>query len=1061
MRDKLAGWGVAVILALSGAVAGGEEWACSPWTWEAPAPLPLRLSAVVAQGGAFWGFGPSGVAVSADGLTWQHRTWRNGQMKAVVWTGREFIGVAGNVVAASPDGVSWSVRHEIWQDPIFFTYDLRSIAWNGERFVVVGEDYSGRFSMWSPAMLTSPDGVNWSRGSFPAAADPSHASLSAVVWTGDRFVAVGSYLLASRDGESWSSDETVSGTAVAAGGGIMVVAGDEGIRISRDLEAWEALPTPVSEARLQFLGGRFWLAGRCANCPDHEPSLWSSADGRNWRRERLDDPLSIRGLALAGERLVAVGDGAAVRDATGRFRTRRATLSSGLTALAAGPAALVAVGQRGEILASVGGEAWQRVLWGGAAALADVTWGPAGFVAVGEGVSLVSGDGVAWSRHPSPEGVGLARVVAAGARYLAVDWGTGMYLSEDGVSWARVDLAGLAAPLSFFNDLAVGDGTIVASAWNRDAGGTLLASRDGTTWTKVADTASGLPELAWGGGRFLATDFDKVLASQDGTSWQVVHTGLELVGLQWLGDRFLAWDRDGTCFVSGDGASWQAIRGPGEPATRSVGAALFRLTADGAIQRSTCGPAEPPLWLPSLAHLPGAGGTLWRSDVELHNPGPAPITAGLVATPRGAGVPAAALGLALGPGEARRLDDVLAGWLGIEEAATVVLSSWGGGALAVARTYNAAATGTYGQFIPPQAASVAVPPGGEGRLLLLGHAADRRRGVRTNIGLVAVGDAAVVDVELWRGDGTRLGTLRSSVPAGSSGQLNDVFRAVASGDAAVAYAVVRPDPAGGGVLAYASVVDNVTGDPVLVTPARAVAAGEAAWLPGAGHVTGLGGSVWRTDLELHNPGGDVALAEVDLFPRDQAGGPVASVTVSVPAGASVRLEDVVWTQFRRQGGATLRVRPTRGRVMTAARSYTLSGDGRFGQFVPALSAGDAVTPETPARLLMLRQTGTGGFRTNLGLVNVTALEAVVDLNVLDAAGRPLGRLTRSLGPWASVQLTEALRLVAPAGADDAVAVVATSTPGAAVLAYSCLIDNRTNDPVFVPAQPEPRPAFMP
>ena len=35
---------------------------------------------------------------------------------------------AANTVVASRDGITWETRHEVWQDPIFFTIRLTSIA---------------------------------------------------------------------------------------------------------------------------------------------------------------------------------------------------------------------------------------------------------------------------------------------------------------------------------------------------------------------------------------------------------------------------------------------------------------------------------------------------------------------------------------------------------------------------------------------------------------------------------------------------------------------------------------------------------------------------------------------------------------------------------------------------------------------------------------------------------------------------------------------------------------------------------------------------------------------
>ena len=233
----------AVLLALASSLvlpvmAAAEEWACSPWETISPSPFPLDLATVVHASGQFWGFGATGVAVSPDGLRWQRKSRVSGQLSSALWTGTEFLGTAGNTVVASSDGVRWSVRHEAWQDPIFFTIDLRSIASGGGRFVAVGEDYSGRFYMWSPVVLTSADGVTWSRPPLPPVSDSSHSSLSSVIWAKGRFLASGSYLLSSPDGESWTVNESVTGASLASDGDLVVVAGDEGLSLSRDLSAW-------------------------------------------------------------------------------------------------------------------------------------------------------------------------------------------------------------------------------------------------------------------------------------------------------------------------------------------------------------------------------------------------------------------------------------------------------------------------------------------------------------------------------------------------------------------------------------------------------------------------------------------------------------------------------------------------------------------------------------------------------------------------------------------------------------------------------------------------------
>ena len=395
-------WVMGVLVA-STAAAGwpatdsGEDWACSPWEVVAPTPWPLDLRSLTQVGDELMAFGPSGTATSDNGVEWRRVSLLPRDINSVLRVGDDLLGTSSNTIVASSDGLAWEVRHEAWQDPIFFTIDLRSIAGNdvGSMLVVVGENFSGRFDMWSPVLLTSSDGYSWSPASYPAAPDESHSSLSAVTWTMGRFVAIGSYLLTSPDGVTWSADESVHGTSLASSGSRVVAfdgSGDGGpaLWLSDDLTSWTNTASPVTGGHVDWVDGRFWLAGRCAACADHEPSLWTSSDGEGWQRAAIDGAITLRALTSFADRLVAVGDGTAVSADGLTWQTQSARLADQIEGIAGNGARMVAVGSMGELLSSESGAAWERVLWGGSARLEGVTWGPAGFVAIGSGVVLTS-----------------------------------------------------------------------------------------------------------------------------------------------------------------------------------------------------------------------------------------------------------------------------------------------------------------------------------------------------------------------------------------------------------------------------------------------------------------------------------------------------------------------------------------------------------------------------------------------------------------------------------------------------------------------------------------------
>ena len=73
-----------------------------------------------------------------------------------------------------------------------------------------------------------------------------------------------------------------------------------------------------------------------------------------------------------------------------------------------------------------------------------------------------------------------------------------------------------------------------------------------------------------------------------------------------------------------------------------------------------------------------------------------------------------------------------------------------------------------------------------------------------------------VEVELFKGDGTSLGTFSTSLRAFEYKQFNKVFEQVTSQKVDGGYALVHTTTAFGRLFAQASVVDNRTGDPITV-----------------------------------------------------------------------------------------------------------------------------------------------------------------------------------------------------------------------------------------------------
>ncbi len=921
------------------------------------------------------------------------------------------IAVAGDLVLTSPDGREWTEHPEAAPD--LAGVEVHAVARAAAGWVAVGATAAGGW------IGISADGSSWSGTPVPGA-------LETVAVHGDTVLAVGAVSAVSTDGGvTWAvSGFPAEGLAAAWGGAGFLVAGivarpferlpDGGVLASPDGTSWSRVAGPypgwrpaaaLAAPQGLLLTGTGGVVRRLAG------GAW------RWDGPRAAEPGSISAaVAHAGELLAfaegfdpsLVGPGPALlgRSADGLSWTW--TPEPGMpvgVAAAASDGVRVVAAVRGWPVARVAVRepdgSWhvQDIAALGDAAR-DVTWGPPGFLVVGASPGRVAlgADGASWARLEVP---GLAAAGAAAAwfrgRYV-VAAGRDVATSPDGVAWS-VWPGALPLELDEGSHLVAGPGWLTAL----DGTGRAAYSEDGVTWTRV----EGPQELHPGPGTVIRAA-------------AAVADGVVAVGGGWA-------------YRTRDGLHWAAEAVPVPGQLSAVGAAGGRAVAfssTGAVAASVPEAPAETAWqrtVPVAAEVSGLDGTFWRTELWLANPGEVPRVAWLRWSPRGGGGPLRRSYLIPARG-ALLLPDVV-GELGGAGAGSLTLEA-GAPLAAVARSWTPAGEGGYGQALP-----AAVPT--SGAMVLPGLRASG--GFRTNLGVAAGPEGAAVTVELRGAGGSALG--REAVELGPWEAVQ--WTRVAP-DSPLAWAVVHADRP---VAAYASVVDGATGDAVTVLPAAVSSAPLV--VPAAAHLPGIGGTSWRTDLDLVAPGPGAARVRVELLPT--AGGAVpAAAPVEVPAGGAVRVEDVVAALFPGHGVGALRIVPLEGPVAATSRTFTAGGGGTYGQTVPAVPEAAALAPGETGVLAGLRGGPAAGawFRTNLGLVNLGDEAAEVEVVVRRGTGEAVTALHPVVPALGYLQL---VRVLADAGwaVADGWAVVRPLTPGARVLAWASVVEGATGDPVLV------------
>jgi hypothetical protein len=320
--------------------------------------------------------------------------------------------------------------------------------------------------------------------------------------------------------------------------------------------------------------------------------------------------------------------------------------------------------------------------------------------------------------------------------------------------------------------------------------------------------------------------------------------------------------------------------------------------------------------VPAVARVSGFADTDWSTDLVLHGLVGPVASAQVTLLPRDQeNTEPESVFIQLPEGQSLRAQDVLAELFETDGAAALWVTTYGGGMAVTSRTFNRLGEGnaaglpagaTFGQYMGPIPFTRAFRSGDQAWITHLSHDPSLATGSRSNLGLVSGSlDDIDIEVALYRGDGTHLGSFVETLRQWENIQINRVFERVTSTPVDSGYAVVRTLSSNGRFWAYGSVVDNRTGDPITIDaigvrrplPAGAIASADMAF-----RLFEAGLEVERVFDLLHGQGlgtmfDVLALARPDVATRTEAGiiydlGSGVPLGESVFAGGRLEIEDL-------------------------------------------------------------------------------------------------------------------------------------------------------------------------
>jgi hypothetical protein len=226
----------------------------------------------------------------------------------------------------------------------------------------------------------------------------------------------------------------------------------------------------------------------------------------------------------------------------------------------------------------------------------------------------------------------------------------------------------------------------------------------------------------------------------------------------------------------------------------------------------------------------------------------------------------------------------------------------------------------------------------------------------------------------------------------------------------------------------------------------------------AAHTTGLGGTTWRSDIDLLNVGDSDTTVSIAQLKVSQSNLTPNTSPVSVPAGGTIRLFDVLAGLFT-GSNAAFGLTFTGGQIHANSRFYNVgsAGGAVYGMYVPSTSDRETVWYGRPAVFHHLSYTpgSAAGTRVNIGGASRVPYNSTVIIRLYGDAGELLGTKTQVFASYEHRQITKIHESLGTPAVTHGYATVEVTTPGGAVDMYAMLIENQSGDPIFMP------PTFSP
>ena len=105
---------------------------------------------------------------------------------------------------------------------------------------------------------------------------------------------------------------------------------------------------------------------------------------------------------------------------------------------------------------------------------------------------------------------------------------------------------------------------------------------------------------------------------------------------------------------------------------------------------------------------------------------------------------------------------------------------------------------------------------------------------------------------------------------------------------------------------------------------------------------------------------------------------------------------------------------------------------------------------------------SSGSRVNVGVFNQSEVPQVVTFRLVDGNGTTIGQTARLFAPREAFQVNDVFAFLNVAGTVETAYCLVEGSEALPLFAYAAVIDNRSQDPIFIPGEDDPEhPPILP